>query len=129
VAPDGSWLASADDRGEVRVWDAATGTAQALTGHTNGVVALAVAPDGSWLASADTTGEIRIWDPATGASLTSLRVAGGLSHLLLASATIAAAGERGLYFLALRHATHPNRKQRTGLTRKGRKSKRQKRGI
>ncbi len=102
VAPDGSWLASAGDGREVRIWDPTTGTARhTLTGHTSTVTALAVAPDGSWLASAGDDGEIRIWDSTTGAPLTSLRVAGRLSHLLLASTTIAAAGERGPYFLAL----------------------------
>ena len=107
VAPDGSWLASADDGGEVRIWDPATGTTRhTLTGHTGGVSALVVAPDGSWLASADTGGELRIWDPITGAALTSLRVTGGLFHLLLTSMTIAAAGERDLYVLALCRDSH-----------------------
>ena len=106
MAPDGSWLASAsaDDDGEVRIWDPATGAPRhTFTGHTHAVEALAVAPDGSWLASASIDGEVRIWDPTTGAPLTSLRVASRLSHLLLASTTIAAAGERGLYFLTLCH--------------------------
>ncbi|MEO7196151.1 MAG: hypothetical protein ABIZ05_15290, partial [Pseudonocardiaceae bacterium] len=102
VAPDGSWLASADEGGEVRVWDPITGTPRhTLTGHTSGVQALGVAPDGSWLASASWAGEVRIWDPITGAALTSLRVAGALYYLLLTATTIVAAGERGLYFLAL----------------------------
>jgi WD40 repeat protein len=65
------------------------------------VWALVVATDGSWLASASIDGEVRLWDPATNTALTSLRVAGGLFHLLLASTTIAVGGERGLYFLAL----------------------------
>jgi WD40 repeat protein len=102
VAPDGSWLASAGYGGEVRIWDAVTGTAgHTLTGHTDGVSALVVAPDGSWLASAGYGGELRIWDPITGGALTSLRVAGGLFHLLLTSTAIATAGEQGPYFLAL----------------------------
>ena len=102
VAPDGSWLASASDDGEVRIWDPVTGTVRhTLTGHTDAVFALVVAPDGSWLASASYDGELRIWDPVTGAALTSLRVAGALFDLLLTSTTIAAAGERGLYFLTL----------------------------
>jgi WD40 repeat protein len=102
VAPDGSWLASAGHDKQIWIWDPATGTARrTLTGHTRTVRALAVAPGGSWLASAGHDGEIRIWDPTTGAALTSLRVAGRLSHLLLASTTIATAGERGPYFLAL----------------------------
>jgi WD40 repeat protein len=70
-------------------------------------VALGVAPDGSWLASAGLDGEIRTWDPLIGAALTSLRVAGGLFHLLLTSTTITAAGERGLYFLTLCRDSHP----------------------
>ena len=104
VAPDGSWLASASRDGEVRIWDPVTGTPRhTLTDHTDAVSELGVAPDGSWLASAADDGELRIWDPVTGTALTSLRVAGALSYLLLTSTTIAAAGERGLYFLALCH--------------------------
>ena len=73
VAPDGSWLASADTGGEVRIWDPVTGTARhALTGHT-GVWALVVAPDGSWLASADTGGEVRVWDLVSGTARHILR--------------------------------------------------------
>jgi WD40 repeat protein len=104
VAPDGSWLASTDGYGGVvRIWDPVSGTARhALIGHPGGVGALVVAPDGSWLASAGDDGELRIW-AATGAPLTSLRVAGRLSHLAVVSTTIAAAGEHGPYFLALCH--------------------------
>jgi NB-ARC domain/Domain of unknown function (DUF4062)/WD domain, G-beta repeat len=110
VAPDGSWLASADFSGEVRIWDPVTGTARhTLTGHTKKVWAMRVSPDGSWLASTDLGGEVRIWDPITGAALTSLRVAGGLFHLRLISTTIAAAGERGLYFLTLCRDSPPQR--------------------
>jgi WD40 repeat protein len=70
-----------------------------LIGHTGVVRALVVVPDGSWLASIDSRGELRVWDPVTAAPLTSLRVTGSLPHLALASTTIAAAGEQGLYFL------------------------------
>ncbi|MDQ3763942.1 MAG: NB-ARC domain-containing protein [Actinomycetota bacterium] len=102
VAPDQSWLASAGEDGELRIWDPSTGTARHIfTGHFDWVRALVVAPDGSWLASAGTGGEVRIWNPTTAAPLTSLRVAGSLFHLSLASTTIVAAGEYGPYFLAL----------------------------
>ena len=88
----------------MRIWDPATGTTRhTLTGHTRSVRALVVAPDGSWLASASNDKTVRIWAPATGALLTSLRVAGRLAKLALTSTTIAAAGEYGPYFLALRH--------------------------
>jgi WD40 repeat protein len=67
VAPDGSWLVSADGDGTVRIWDAATGRERAaLTGHTRLLRAVAVAPDGSWLASASDDATVRIWDTATG---------------------------------------------------------------
>jgi WD40 repeat protein len=102
----GSWLASADAHGEVRVWDPVTGkTRHTLTGHIYAVSAMVVAPDGSWLASADYGGEVRVWDPVTGALVTSLRVAGGLFHLALAATTITAAGEYVPYFLALRRGS------------------------
>jgi WD40 repeat protein len=69
VAPDGSWLASADDSGEVRIWDSVTGAIRyTFTGHTRRISALAVAPDGSWLASAGDDRSVRIWDPVTGAA-------------------------------------------------------------
>ncbi|MGH3772043.1 MAG: WD40 repeat domain-containing protein [Pseudonocardiaceae bacterium] len=94
AAPDGSWLASAGDGGEVRVWDPTTGTARhTLAGHTHPVRALVVAPNGAWLASTGDDGQIRIWDPTTGVPLASLRVAGCLFHLLPTSTAIAAAGE------------------------------------
>jgi WD40 repeat protein len=102
VAPDQSWLASAGEDGELRIWDPVTGTTRhTLTGPFDWQRALVVAPDGSWLASAGTGGEVRIWNATTAAPLTSLRVAGSLLHLALASTTIAAAGEYGPYFLTL----------------------------
>lgn len=69
-------------------------------------MAVSAAPDGSWLGTADTAGVVRVWDPATGAALTSLRVAGRLSHLATVATTIATAGEHGPYFLTLRPGTH-----------------------
>ncbi|MDI3384920.1 NB-ARC domain-containing protein [Streptomyces sp. B-S-A8] len=78
IAPDGTWLATvADDgdlfrAGEVRIWDRATGACtKTLTGHTRGVNAVAIAPDGTWLATVGDVslfgrGGVRIWDRATG---------------------------------------------------------------
>lgn len=48
VAPDGSWLASANVGGQVQIWDVVTGTVRhTLSGHAHEVRALLVAPDGA----------------------------------------------------------------------------------
>ena len=73
VASDGSWLASADTGGVVRLWDPGSGRQlRTLTGHRDWVLALVVAPDGSWLASAGVGGVVRLWDPGSGRELRSL---------------------------------------------------------
>ncbi len=67
IAPDGSWLATADGGWTVRRWDAATGKELAkLPSRYGGVYAVAIAPDGSWLATAGGDGTVRSWDAATG---------------------------------------------------------------
>lgn len=66
-SPDGSILATGNERGEVRLWDTRTRrpVGKALTGHTGPVGALAFSPDGTLLASAGDDGVIRLWDMAT----------------------------------------------------------------
>jgi WD40 repeat protein len=66
-AADGKTLATAGGfnalAGEVRLWDAATGTERArLDGLRTVVSALALAPDGQSLASASLGGSVRLWD-------------------------------------------------------------------
>ncbi|MGH8570976.1 MAG: hypothetical protein ACREX8_00165, partial [Gammaproteobacteria bacterium] len=99
VAPGGSWLASADTGGEVRVWDSATGPAHyTLIGHSCGVGGLVVAPDGSWLASADDAGEVRVWDLTTRVSRHILTGhSGGVGRLVVApdGSWLASAGGDG----------------------------------
>jgi len=66
-APDGARLATGDDSGVLRVWDARTGqVARELGKHERRISALAYAPDGVRLAAAGLT-DLRIWDTDTGA--------------------------------------------------------------
>jgi WD40 repeat protein len=67
ISPDGTWLASADAGGTIRVWSAADGSQRTtLTGHSGAVNALAIGPDGAWLASASADKTVRLWDFETG---------------------------------------------------------------
>ncbi|MBK7827673.1 hypothetical protein [Nannocystis sp.] len=66
-APDGARLASGDDDGALRIWDARTGKlALDLGKHERRITALAYAPDGAQVAVAGMT-DLRIWDTDTGA--------------------------------------------------------------
>jgi WD40 repeat protein len=68
VAPDGKALASADEVGIIKLWDAGSGQIRAtLKGHNGAVRALAFAPKGAVLASAGADGSVRLWDANAGA--------------------------------------------------------------
>lgn len=77
VSPDGTWLATADETGNVRLWDRTTGDCTATLSHVPGDtyasgrvsrVSVAIAPDGTWLATSDRPGRLRLWDRAGGQS-------------------------------------------------------------
>ncbi|MFG3323914.1 NB-ARC domain-containing protein [Streptomyces sp. NPDC048171] len=73
AAPDGTWLATGDEHGEVRLWDIPSGHCTAvLTGHRGPVKTLAIAPDGTWLASGGADREVRLWDVLSGSCTTVL---------------------------------------------------------
>jgi len=76
--PRGGWLASGGPDAAVRLWDPVSGAERAvLTGHGQGVLALAAPADGSWLASAGGDATVRVWDPAGGSGSAPLHVLAG----------------------------------------------------
>lgn len=61
--PDDGWLAFANDRGDVRIWDPLERRAlTTIPAHSRGVTRLIFSADGTQLATADTSGEVRVWD-------------------------------------------------------------------
>jgi WD40 repeat protein len=70
---NGSVLASADDEGVVRLWDARTGEQQRLLmRHSGQVACVAFSPGGGALASGGHDGVVRLWDAETGEQLRAL---------------------------------------------------------
>ena len=71
-SPDGRTLATGDQLGEIRLWDADSGQYRAtLSGHTFSVSSLAFNADSRRLASSSIIfeGSVRLWDPTSGQQL------------------------------------------------------------
>ncbi len=72
-SPDGRWLASGEQDGLIRIWDAASGEEVfSLGGHTSAVNSVAFSPDGAFLASASDDYSVRIWGMSDGALIHAL---------------------------------------------------------
>jgi hypothetical protein len=77
-APDGRLAVSADERGDVRIWETATGRGVADL-HTGGqVLRAAFSPDGSMVAAAGTMGKAVVWDWRSGKEVAALQEPFGL---------------------------------------------------
>lgn len=88
-SPDGQWLASAGENGELLLWDLATRQVHfRLEGHDPGLLVNSVSftPDSRLLASASDDLTIRLWDVATGQSVGQpLRGHSGFVQVVVAS--------------------------------------------
>jgi eukaryotic-like serine/threonine-protein kinase len=73
VTGAGDWFGSDPKRGEVKVWDAATGQELLkLTGQSNCVWSVGFNPDGSRIVTASVAQTAKVWDATTGQELLSL---------------------------------------------------------
>jgi hypothetical protein len=99
IAPDGTWLATGDDDGSVRIWDPATGQQRATLRQAGPVRAVAIAPDGAWLAAASGDGTVRIWDPASTGIRAAMRVDRPLADCAWSPSgqSLVVVGDAGLY--------------------------------
>jgi WD40 repeat protein len=61
-SPDGRWIASIGDDGDLLVTSVATGAQRTLSGHGGAITALAFSPDGRRIASSGADGQIRLWE-------------------------------------------------------------------
>ncbi len=97
-SPDWRWLATADDAGVARLWDADTGEMHAeLEGHRGPLIRLTFSPDSKLLAGVDGGPQVFIWSALDGALQGTIDAldAGALAVAFDADAQRVALGGRG----------------------------------
>ncbi|HET9621133.1 MAG TPA: serine/threonine-protein kinase [Kofleriaceae bacterium] len=80
-SPDGAWIASAGDDGNVIVTDLAHDTQRTIAGHTGGATGLAFSPDSARLATGGGDGVVRLWQLAGDEERALGRHPGSVYHL------------------------------------------------
>jgi WD40 repeat protein len=67
IAPDGSWIATVDQGGVLRIWDIARhAITREIRAHDSLTLSCAVSPDGENIATSCLDGMIRLWDARDG---------------------------------------------------------------
>ncbi|MFD5199578.1 NB-ARC domain-containing protein [Streptomyces sp. NPDC058375] len=66
IAPDGSWIVSAEANGVLQIWDETPPHDRSrISAHQGPATAVAISPDGTWLASGGEDGTAAVWDRRT----------------------------------------------------------------
>jgi len=103
-SPDGKTLAAVDQNARITLWNSQSGsTSQILTGHQNGVNAIAFSPNSKILATGGQDAQIKLWDRTTGKEQANLPGESGVAITGLVfnpdGKTLASVGESEPVFL------------------------------
>jgi len=104
VSADGAAIVSASNDRTLKVWDGRSGAERfTLSGHEDEVNGCAVSADGMTIVSTAWEQTLKVWDGRTGECLSTLHLDGPLNGCACSAdgEIIAAAGDRGIYFLRL----------------------------
>lgn len=87
VSPDGKWLATAEQNGKVKLFDAASGSLlRTLDGHAGGATSVAFSTDSTKLVSGGQDKSLRVWLVADGQSAGSVETPAAVNAVLFAAA-------------------------------------------